>query len=192
HDRTACRSYRKQDVEHAVRVVENWHQLDPSDALPLVRRAVIEQQRGNAVASQSVIQAALSLTRGTSRAAVAFLGARLALASLGKVPPDVAPSGNGEAVKLEGVPVLVERLLLECLREQPDHADALWVQAALRSVASDVAGLAALAPSMDRPEVKDARFHYLAAVSHLAAGDHARVLEAGKRAATDPALAGQS
>src|SRR5262249_46943862 len=48
------------------------------------------------------------------------------------------------------------------------------------------------APSMDRPEVTDARFHYLAAVSFLAAGDHTRVLEAGQRAASDPALAVES
>ncbi|MBI1917924.1 MAG: tetratricopeptide repeat protein [Planctomycetes bacterium] len=191
YDRTACLSYRKKDVDQAVRVLECWHQLDPDDSLPLVRRAVIEQQRGNATASQAAIQAALTLTRGTSRAAVAFLGARLALASPGRTAPDGAVSGNGLA-KADGGLALVERRLLECLREQPDHADALWLLAALRSVTGDVAGLAALASSMERPEVKDARFHYLAAVSHLAAGDYARVLEAGKRAATDPALAVES
>src|SRR5439155_12661217 len=119
-------SYRKRDVEHAVRVLENWHQLDPGDSLPLVRRAVIEQQRGNPAASQSAIEAALTLTHGPSRAAVAFLGARLALASLGKAAPDGEGSGNG-FVKADSGPALVEQLLLECLREQPDHADALWV-----------------------------------------------------------------
>src|SRR5262249_13350077 len=90
YDRTACLNYRKKDVDHPVRVLETWQRLDPGDALPLVRRAVIEQQRGNAAASQAAIQEALALTRGPSRAAVAFLGARLALAPGNS-------SGNGEA-----------------------------------------------------------------------------------------------
>src|SRR5262249_26980699 len=152
--------------------------------------------RGNSAASQSAIQQALALTRGPARAVVAFLGARLALAS-GAHPAapsgDGAADGNGVAPKADGQgPSLAERLLLECLREQPDHADALWVLAALRSAAGDVTGLAALAPGMDRPAVEDAGFHYLAAVSHLAAGNFERVLEAGRRAEADPALAVES
>src|SRR5262249_13854714 len=77
YDRTACLNYRKKDVDRTVQILDGWHQLDPNDALPLVRRAVIEQQRGNPGASQSAIQQALALTRGPARAAVAFLGARL-------------------------------------------------------------------------------------------------------------------
>ena len=41
---------------------------------------------------------------------------------------------------------------------------------------------------MNRPAVKDARFHYLGAVCHLAARDYATALELGRRAAADDAL----
>ena len=61
-------------------------------------------------------------------------------------------------------------LLQTCLRDDPDHADALWCLAAVRSVLGDREGLAAQAPAMNRPAVPDARFHYLGAACHLAAG----------------------
>ncbi len=46
---------------------------------------------------------------------------------------------------------------------------------------------------MDRPAVKDARFHYLGAVCNLAAHDYAKAVELGQRAAAgDPALTAES
>jgi tetratricopeptide (TPR) repeat protein len=46
---------------------------------------------------------------------------------------------------------------------------------------------------MDRPEVKDGRFHYLGAVCCLAAGDHGQALELVRRAAfARPGLAGEA
>ncbi len=83
-------------------------------------------------------------------------------------------------------------LLETCLRDDPNHIDALWCLAAVRSVLGDRAGLAAQAPAMNRPEVRDPRFHYLGAVCHLAANNYGTVLELSQRAAEDEALAVES
>jgi tetratricopeptide (TPR) repeat protein len=87
---------------------------------------------------------------------------------------------------------LAGRLLEACLEEVPDHTEALWCLAAVRSVVGDRAGLAAQAPHMDRPAVQSPAFHFLGAVCHLAAGDYARVLELGQRAAAEDTLAVES
>ena len=179
YDRAAALHYRSKDVERSLKVLAGWQQLAPADPLPLVRRAVLEQQRGESAASQAAIQQALRLTKGSARASVAFLGARLAVAA-GLQPADSRATAELERAR---------QLLHECLREQPDHAEALWTLAALRAVTGDEAGLAAQAAAMNRPEVKDARFHYLAAVCHLAARDYARAAEAAGRAAVNAELA---
>jgi tetratricopeptide (TPR) repeat protein len=82
--------------------------------------------------------------------------------------------------------------LQECLRAEPNHVEALWCLAAVRTCLGDEAGLAAQAPAMNRPAVKDARFHYLGAVCHLAARDYDGALELSRRAAADEALAVES
>ncbi len=79
HDRLACLHYRRGDLDRAVALLSGWHRLAPSDHWPLVRQAIIEQERGNAERRAEAIDRALGLTRGPVRAAVAFLGARLAL-----------------------------------------------------------------------------------------------------------------
>jgi hypothetical protein len=81
-----------------------------------------------------------------------------------------------------------EALLQEALGADADNVEALWMLAAVRSAAGDRDGLVALAPAMNRPQVPDARFHYLAGVCFLAAGDHAQVVEACRRAWGEPAL----
>jgi tetratricopeptide (TPR) repeat protein len=167
-DRLAQLSYRRGDLDRAAELLAECHELAPASPWPLVRRAVVEQQRGNGAARTTAIDLALARTTGAARAAVAFLGARLAAAS------DREQAG---------------RWLQECLKVEPDHTGALWVLAALRSVSGDRQGLAALAPALQRPDVSDARFHYLAAVGHLAVGEPAQVHEASRRAAADPALA---
>jgi tetratricopeptide (TPR) repeat protein len=83
-------------------------------------------------------------------------------------------------------------LLESCLRDDPDHVEALWCLAAVRSVLGDREGLARQAPAMNRPAVRDARFHYLGAVCHLAAKNYDAVLELSRRAAADEALAIES
>jgi tetratricopeptide (TPR) repeat protein len=173
HDRLARLHYRGGDLDRAVELLDGWRRLAPSDHWPLVRQAVIEQQRGNALRRAEAIDRALGLTRGPLRAAVAFLGARLALASEkgNEKPTGVAPPHSGS-----------QRLLQECLREQPDHVEALWRLAAVRSVQGDREGLAAQAVVMDRPAVTDARFHLLGAVCNLAAREYRRVIALGERA----------
>jgi tetratricopeptide (TPR) repeat protein len=179
HDRLACLHYRGGDRERAVELLTLWQRLAPKDHWPLVREAIIEQERGNDQRRAEAIDRALGLTRGPLRAAVAFLGARLALraAVRGWLPQGLRDS---------------QALLQTCLQETPDHVDALWCLAAVRSVLDDRAGLAAQAPAMDRPAVADPRFHYMGAVCHLAAGDYLRVIELAGRSARDDSLAAES
>jgi tetratricopeptide (TPR) repeat protein len=207
HDRLACLHYRRGDLDGAAALLNGWHRLAPSDPWPLVRQAVIEEQRGNAEARAAAIDRALGLTRGRTRAAVAYLGARLALRGSVRAwkseSVDGKSAGSGENGKAEptalphshaSTPPLSESLTLlqECLKDDPGHAEALWCLAAVRSVTGDREGLAAQAAAMDRPEVADARFHYLGAVCKLAARDYPRAMELARRAAQDESLATES
>src|SRR5262249_24338202 len=121
----------------------------------------------------------LGLTHGRARGAVAFLGARLALRqSAGEwkeQPPEEKPAAT--AALQDSL-----SLLQTCLQEDPDHTEALWCLAAVRTVLGDQEGLAAQAPQMDRPGVADPRFHYLGAVCHLAAKEYGRAIELSRRA----------
>ena len=196
HDRLACLHYRRGDMDRAAALLAGWHRLNPVDHWPLIRQAIIEQHRGNAAARAEAIDRALGLTRGRQRAAVAFLGARLALQACfgGKQPDGDAREKNADAAPPDPEALAHSaKLLQECLSHDPNHIDALWCLAAVRSASSDRAGLAAQAAAMDRPAVKDARFHYLGAVCHLAARDYAKTVELGQRAAAgDAALTAES
>jgi tetratricopeptide (TPR) repeat protein len=179
HDRLACLHYRKGDLDQAATLLDGWRRLAPADPWPLVRQAVIEQQRGNAQRRAEAIDAALGLTQGRTRAAVAFLGAQLSL-------KEGIKDQSGERRKEALAPTL--ELLQECLKHDPDHVEALWRLAAVRSTLGDRDGLAAQAPAMVRPTVTEPRFHYFGAVCHLAACDFAKVLELGQKAAADESL----
>ncbi len=169
HDRIARLYYQRGDLGRAAALLAGWHRLEPSNPVPLVRQAVIEGRHGNAAGRAEALRRALDLTQGKQRAAIALLGARLALAG---------DKGLGEA----------ESLLQEALREDADSADALWLLAAVRSAAGDRDGLVALVPAMNRPQEVDARFHYLAAVCFLTAGEYAQALDACRRAWGEPSL----
>jgi tetratricopeptide (TPR) repeat protein len=184
HDRLACLHYRRGDLDRAVTLLDGWQRLAPADPWPLLRQAVIEQQRGNVERRTQAIDRALGLTQGRARAAVAFLGARLAL-------KDGVKGWAGEGGRAERAAALAPSmgLLQECLKADPDHVEALWCLAAARSALGDREGLAAQAPAMVRPAVADARFHYFGAVCCLAARDYPRVLELSQRAAADESLA---
>jgi tetratricopeptide (TPR) repeat protein len=63
----------------------------------------------------------------------------------------------------------------------------------VRSLSGEREALAEQASLMDRPAVRDGRFHYLGAVCDLAAGEHGRALELVRRAAfADTSLAGEA
>ncbi len=189
HNRLACLHYRHGDLDQAVALLTGWHGLKPDDHWPLVRQAIIEQERGNALRRAEAIDRALGLTRGPVRAAIAFLGARLAMCetfdSRGAATvweQNSQPHPNGRCSNHS--PLAQSQALLEtCLREDPKHTEALWCLAAVRSMQGDREGLARQAPEMDQPSVQDSRFHYLGAVCHLAAKNYDAVLKLSQRAA---------
>src|SRR5262249_11944931 len=78
-------------------------------------------------------------------------------------------------------------LLSECLKADPEHEAGLWCMAAIRCVRGQTDGLAAQAAARYRREEQtdphDARFNFLAAVCHLAAGEHGRAMESARKAA---------
>ena len=185
YDRLACLHYRKGDKERALTLLSGWHRLDPANHWPLIRAAVIEQEQGNAAKRAAAIDRALGLTQGQDKAAVAFLGARLECARLSRPSRSKARDGSDRAD-------FAAKLLEECLRHEPKHTQALWSLAAVRSMTGDTERLAALAPWLNRPQVTDARFHYLGAVCALAANDYTQAVELGRRAAADEALAADS
>ncbi len=182
YDRLACLHYRKGDKERALTLLSGWHHLDPANHWPLIRAAVIEQERGNAAKRAAAIDQALGLTSGQQKAAVAYLGARLELREGVQSEPDLRTKALANAAQL----------LEESLKHDPQHVEALWCLAAIRSVTGDRERLAAMAPRLNRPEVQDARFHYLGAVSALAAKDYTQAVELGRRAATDDSMAADS
>jgi tetratricopeptide (TPR) repeat protein len=196
HDRLACLHYRRGDLDQAVALLGNLHRLAPLDHWPLVRQAILEQERGNAERRAEAIDRALGLTQGSQRAAVAFLGARLALREGSNPRPQPGERGGGSPSVPSGrvfspssTALHHSRQLLQmCLHDDPDHIEALWCLAAVQSAQGDQESLAHQAPLMNRPSVEDARFHYLGAVCHLAAHDYPRVVELAERAGRDTRL----
>jgi tetratricopeptide (TPR) repeat protein len=167
HDRLAHLHYQAGNLEAAANIVAAWHQLDSKNFLPLVRKAVIEQKLGRHDECLHSIDQALQLTNGRQRGSIGILGGRLAL--------------------LSGRLQEARELFEECLREEPREPTALWCLAAVQHLLGDRVGLAAQASVMNRPEITDPRFHYLAAVAYLAAGSYEQVIECVQRAATSSA-----
>jgi tetratricopeptide (TPR) repeat protein len=172
--------YQRGQLDQACDTLRQWHEREPGSPWPLVRRAVVEQQRGQPGQALELIRQAMGVCQGRARAEIAFLGARLALKEMKPAEPGAAESPwAGEAFGL----------LNECLREDPRHADALWVLAGLQAVTGRRDELVNQAPAMRRPDVADPRFQYVAAVAQWAAGDLDGVLATAPLAAKDPALA---
>jgi tetratricopeptide (TPR) repeat protein len=186
YDRLACLAYRQGDLSRAVGLLDGWRKLAPRDHWPLVRQAIIEQERGNAERRAEAIHSALGLTTGPLRASIAWLGARLALRESVKCwdRDRTAPPPETLTAPLQ--------LLQECLRDDPYHVEALWCLAAVHSALGNRDELKEQAAWMNRPTVTEARFHYLGAVCHLAKEDYPRVLELGQRAAADDSLEAES
>jgi tetratricopeptide (TPR) repeat protein len=186
-DRLAQLYYKAGKIDNAIELLQEWARLQADNPLPWVRQAVLAQQRGDVAGCMTAINHALERTRGRGRAEIAFLGCRLLLGRLFAELEKSDSAPNQQAS--EGVWRQALVLLTECLKDVPDHAEALWCAAAVRSLLGDREGLAAQAAAMKRPDVADPRFHFLAGVCQLAAGDHAGLAESCGRAAADPQLA---
>ncbi len=173
-DRLAYLQHRAGRPEQAVPFLEAWHEFHPHDPRPLVRFAILLHQRGLVGEAQTKLREALSLCDGTRRARVAFLGARLILQNALSPP---LPENNGSAGPDGTALAQAEELLHDCLRGEPDHADALWCLAAVRWLRGDVAGLADQVPAMKLPAEVTVRFRYFNALCQLAAHDYTTALE---------------
>jgi tetratricopeptide (TPR) repeat protein len=203
HDRLAYLAYQGGDLDRACGLLHEWHRLFPNNPVPLMRRAVIEQQRGNPAARAEAIGQALAQTQGAERAEVAFLGARLAMQEWLRHSPTAAPeaSRNGEQAGRGWHPAAdagraVLDLLHQCLHEVPDHQAALWCLGAVCCLLAKLEELARQAAVMgriqERTEGLDPRFDLLAAVCQLTARSYSQAAASARRAAArDPGLAAE-
>jgi tetratricopeptide (TPR) repeat protein len=185
HDRLAYLHYRKGEKQQAADLLAGWHRLESHDPQPLIRLAIIAQELGDATRSLDSIRQALELTTGRTHADIAFLGARLALRQT------EAPLVNGDEVagesteeRAHGDRAAAIALLQDCLHHEPQHGQALWLMAALRHLTGDRRALTDQAARMDIPHIDDPRFHFLAAVCQLSAGNYGGVLEACERSSS--------
>lgn len=168
-----ARLYHRRDADaKALAVLDRWQKIHPADPLPLVRRALLHYRREEFAEGQHHLQQALSRCQGKRRAAVAFLGARLALQAIGHARDGEFPE-----------PVLdaAQQFLHEVLREQSDHPQGLWNLAAICWLRGQRDQLVQLAPRLKQPDVSDPFFHYFAAVCQLEARDYDSVLAACQR-----------
>jgi tetratricopeptide (TPR) repeat protein len=172
YDRLSCLYYRKGDVDKSLALLQGWQQLSPRDHWPLVRQAILEQERGNAERRRAALLQAMQITGGQLRAEIAWLGVRLTLR-------------EGTTAEVLSA---AQKLLELCLREHPDHADALWCLAAIHWVRSDTTALLAMLPRLQACRTGDARLQLMTALASLTAKDYAKAAEVAEQAAKDGAL----
>lgn len=183
-DRAAMLHYRAKRLRPAYDLLEQWHRAQPSEPLPLMRQAVLLHERGGDNHCYAKLRQALALTHGRRRANIAFLGARIALQAY--LLPAAKPDSEGEPgapPKTTDALEICQEFLNDCLTHDAAHPHALWCLAAVRWLQGDVAALAAQAKDMRHSDVADPRYHYLAALCHLLAGEREAVVAASERAA---------
>ena len=161
-DRAAMFHHRAGRLEPAYNLLEQWHQTQTHEPLPLVRQALVLHQQGNDPGCFGKLRHAMSISQGRRRANVAFLGARLALESYLAPRPEQEPDAGGLAT--------VQDFLHECLTHDSGHPHALWCLAAVRWLSGDSAALSEQAQHMRNAEVADVRYHYFSALCHLVGG----------------------
>ncbi len=171
-DRAAELHFRAGRIERALELLERWHQAKPDEPLPLVRQALLAHQQNQPQRTQAKFADALARSHGRHRASISFLAARLALQAAFK---------NGE-LPADDALLTMQQHLDDCLQHEPAHPSALWCLAAVRWLRNDQPGVATLAPSMNQPNIADARFHCLAALSALLHNDPAGAATAAERA----------
>jgi hypothetical protein len=174
-DRAAQLHYRAGRLEPAYDRLEQWHRARPSEPLPLVRQALVLHQQGDGQRCFGKFQEAMSLSAGRRRANIAFLGARLALQAF--LLPEADQAADPAMLTIG------QNFLHDCLAHDAAHPHALWCLAAVHWLQGDAAALANQAKDMQNPEVADSRYHYLAALCQLLAGELQSVLIACERAA---------
>jgi tetratricopeptide (TPR) repeat protein len=163
YDLLARLHYQAGRLRRASDVLAQWHEHFPDDYWSLVRKAIIDQKRGQADDSLLAIRKSLERTGGPTRAEIAVLGGRLALLS----------NRASEALAL----------LEQALQEDPHHPAAWWCAAAVRCRLGRRAELATQLPSPPLSDTPDPRFHYMAAVAYLTAGQYAQSIDAARKAA---------
>jgi Flp pilus assembly protein TadD len=174
-DRLAQLHFRQGDLERSLALLADWHELEADKPLPLIRLAVVEHARGNRDGYTRAIEQALERAQGKARAMAAFLGARLGLADLLR-----DQTGEPNAASTQGQKV--SHWLSVCLEEDPEHKDALWCLAACHALRGDRQNLADLSQRLQQSGNTDARFQFMAACSHLAAGATTNAVEASAHA----------
>ena len=173
-DRLAYLHQRRGNSDQAVLLLESWFTHHPHDPRPIVRFAILLHQRGMAGEAQTKLHEAMTLCAGPQRAKIAFLGARLTLQG---ALPKIGHEGNGAPGPEPEALAQAEEFLSRCLADEPGHADALWLRAAVRWLRGDLAGLAEQAPLMDQGARDDVRFQFFAGLCKLVAQDYAGVLD---------------
>jgi len=174
-DRAAMLHYRASRLQPANDLLEQWHQTQPSEPLPLVRQALLLHQQHDHAGCYAKLQHAMSLSTDRRRANIAFIAARLALQSY------LTPQGDqpGDANAL----ATVKDFLRECLVSDATHPQAQWCLAAIRWLEGDTAALATQANDMRDSSVTDPRYHYLSALCHLLGDQLGEVIAACERIA---------
>jgi ATP/maltotriose-dependent transcriptional regulator MalT len=177
-DRLAQLAFRSGNLDRAAEMLASWEALEPENPWPLMRRAIVEQERGQSTRRVEAIERALHRTQGPTHASVAYLGARLSLRQARRQEPD-------EHTETERA----ESLLREALKDDPGHVGAVSCLAALLAATGRFGELAELSGQMNRPGVADPRFQLLSAACHLASGDSVTALQTAQSIPGDNALA---
>ncbi len=174
-NRAAGLHYRAGRLPPALALLEQWRAAQPSEPTPIVRQALLHHQQGDTVACNQKLMQAMALASGRRRANIAFVGARTSLqiylASPASADADAGPNHLGVAIAFLG----------ECLASDATHPHAHWCLAAVRWLQGDTAALAQQASAMSDANVADQRYHFLAALAHLLAGDKEAAIAASKR-----------
>jgi tetratricopeptide (TPR) repeat protein len=163
-DRAAALHYRAGRLHPAFELLQQWHQTQPDNPLPLVRQGLLLHQQGDDPGCFDKLRQAMALGTGRRRANIAFVGARLALQSY-LFPPAQSAASDPLAS--------VQSFLQDCLAHHPGHPQALWCRAAVAWLQGDTTSLARQATAMDDASVADPHYHYLAALCHLLGGESA-------------------
>ncbi|MCS7044864.1 MAG: hypothetical protein NZO58_00760, partial [Gemmataceae bacterium] len=165
-DRLARLYHRCGKDDEALAVLARWQEMAPRDPLPRVRRAVLAHHMGRSAEAKQLLHEARELCDRPRRGQLAFLAARLSLQTYFRAATD-DPAALQTA----------RDLLLDCLRDCPEHEAAQWHLAAVRWLSGDHAALARQAESFARTDATQPEYYWFAALARLVAGDYTGVVQ---------------